>query len=728
MKNSATYFYGICLLATFSMGTGCGTPGGPRNSNIPLNANLYTARHSHASSYQEATQRVAQYDGFVQRGINVPEALKPGGAIVLTSSGKSISVAPDKFLSFLVSAKSGDVFKLGPGLYKVIGDFQKPPKIASGITIEGDGFHTLLSMQLVSTQNATFSNMTLVSADLSTPPPYRVWLENVRVVETYDQRVPSESTMPKGGNVVSILGGFYLRPFQCSASQGDREWNRCLKLNAAFDNYADFSLGTLALETDGLNSFTNSPELRPFFNDYLKFMKGGTRPSAVNADRAYKSLRSIIDADQIPRETYYYMTPDEVKQRIDLKRSSWVRLASVIQREFGSAGESIPPAQKINLLRQADADSKANRPLSALYFLQRLYSTNLSPKERSDLKLRIAASRLKLAGQFGTSIEYNLTAPLASSDIVEERKNREKLEGTYSVWIQNPVTSRYPITRIADSSGARFKVLVEQTRNDFSSVRSTQKVEERTYNIEDQSIKAAREKAAADAAWAKFQSTISNIDATASAIERTARTNYEQRVRIENNSSGQQLVWYDGKKNQGGLKLDSAPLQYEAPPPGMIQVTATTESILFNNVVNVSFRAFMKENGKVIDQIAPFNRTQSWNFNCQTKKTPNAFGVIETDSNCFGGTGGRKGADVVHSTMEEVFASWIFHHYETRVLAASLNRLNAAAKGKNKAEMAEMILLGRSLGIPSSKEQEAILKEVFDDDKAFDKVLAVTLI
>lgn len=360
--------------------------------------------------------------------------------------------------------------------------------------------------------------------------------------------------------------------------------------------------------------------------------------------------------------------------------------------------------------------------MSALYHLQVLYSQSISPEDRKHVKALIEKARIDLAKQYGTAIDYTVTSH-SEPDAIMIKSTKEQVAGRNSSTIFQALSLKYPIAKIADEAAARFRVTIQQTRNDFTSSLSNQLVEERKYLIEDPNIRAAREKAAADAAWAKFQSVMANFDRTASHIERTARTNYEQRTRFEDTASGKELVWYEGRQNQGALNLSNPEVKYTEPPKGMIELTEKTQTSIYNNVVYASYSASLKDRNKVIDSLPSFSKSESWNFKCKTQIDHNG----HKNSNCFGGANGSSGP-LNEAVMKDIFAKWIQGHYENRVMAENIHRLQTASNSKNKPEVAEMILLGRSLGIASSKEQEAVLKDVFGEEKAFDRVLAVTTI
>lgn len=691
-----------------------------RSNKIP-----YEYTYFWSTSYNEVQEMMPAYSAVAAQ---VEQLKQKGTEATLIRAGKPKSFDPATLQDVLKSAKDGDVIRLGKGSYTLYGELNKKTVFASGITIEGSLFETMLTVRDVEFKATRLVNLSLVSPKITVVAPHRLWLENVRVIRSYDNLTVYQAIFPKGSSVVSVLGGFILEPYQCHGGLGDYNWDICTKKNEGFRYYLEYSYGTISINSMELSPFSTSAELKPFFTEYAKYLTGGEKPKKENALRAHKFLRGILDSGILSKAQHYGLNAAETAEKNQLWAATYVRLTSLLESEFGALGPVAPPEVIRQTFKLAESHLKNDRPLSALYHLQVLSSQNIPAAERKTLQSQVVKARTTLAQRYGTAIDYQLTGTHKEPEGLMHKSTKEQVESRNRSALLRTVTERFPIAQIADEVSARFKVSIRQTKSEFTSALSSKKIEERKMLIEDPSARAARQKAAGEAAWAKFQSAMSNIDATASAMERTARTNYEQRVRVEDAGSGKQLVWYDNKKNQEALNLSNPSLSYEPAPAGMLEVTATTKRYLYNNMVNVSYTAVMTDKGKAIDKLPAFSKTQSWNFSCKTEKTPNDIGVMMEDSNCFGGTGGRSDEDINLTVMREVFAKWIHSHYESRVMAENIHRLAGASKSKDKTEMAEMILLGRSLGIASSKEQEMILKEVFGDVSAFDKVLALAAV
>jgi hypothetical protein len=697
---------------------------GVSSGGVSSGKNPYQENYFHASSWQEEQSMMPPYKAVAGQ---VEKMKDKGTEATLIRAGKSVAFNPATLLQVLRTAKAGDVIRLGKGQYEIIGEHAKETILGSDISIEGELFGTFLTAKWVSFKAARLANLSLLSGDFTVIAPHRLWLENVRVVRSFDNRTAWDAISPKGSSVIPVMGGFIMEPFHCSGNMGDYKWNLCLKRNAGFGNYLSNSIGTISLNSMTLNSLLDSPELRPFLKEYAAYLNGGPLPKTANAVRAHKFLRGVVDSGALNKTVHYYVSAAEARAINDLRTASYVRMTGILEREFGAIGPVVPSDAIQQSMKLADKAMNDGRPMTALYHLQQLYSQNISPADRKTVQAQIGKARTTLAKQYGTAIDYKLLSH-SEPDGLMHKSTKEQVEGRNRATLIDSISERFPIARIADEASARFKVSIQQTKNEFTNRLSNTKIEERTMLIEDPAIEAARQKAAGEAAWAKFQGVIANFDKTASAIETTARTNYEQRVRIEDAGSGKQMVWYEGKKNQAALNLSNPALKSEPIPASMIEVTATTKRYLYNNIINVAYSAAMTDRGNAIDKMPPFSQTQSWNFSCKTEITTDSKGGKASNSDCFGGTSGRGGPEINQIVMKEVFAKWVHSHYENRVIAENIHRLDGAAKSRNKAEIVETILLGRSLGIASSKEQEAILKDILGDERAFQKVLSVTTI
>ena len=290
-----------------------------------------------ARSYQAAQAMMAPYN---EVAAEVEKLQAKGTEAWLIRAGKTTAFDPATLLTVLQSAKEGDTIRLGKGTYEIIGAFNRMPTVQSGISIEGDLRNTMLHVRWVNFKATRMSNLSLIHSDFAVVAPHRLWLENVRVVKSLDSRTPWEASMPRGSAVVSVLGGFILEPYECSASMGNYNWDLCEKKNAGLSSYLANSLGTVSINTMTLPDFAENSELKPFLKEYVVYLKGGPRPNKDNAVRALKYVRSVVESGNLQKAVHYYVLPGEATQINDLKIATYIRLASMLERDFGAAGFS----------------------------------------------------------------------------------------------------------------------------------------------------------------------------------------------------------------------------------------------------------------------------------------------------------------------------------------------------------------------------------------------------
>ncbi|MDX6770154.1 MAG: hypothetical protein SF051_11530 [Elusimicrobiota bacterium] len=706
-------------LAVFSLAalTGCAGAGGPPAASQPIEK--YYGNHGHTHYDWSALQaRIAKYDAFTAAWLSQG----PLTEAVLVRGGRTTRLDAAGLAAALTDSKPGDLFRLGAGRFKLGEEIGGSP-----IVIEGVGPATVLTVGLKTRlKDATFSKLSLTDARLEPAPGHRVWLEQVIVLGHFRFLGNSAASKPSGSAVVSVLGGFYLKP-QLSGNPRIQDPNE--NLWALTGNRH----GTLSIEGQQLPSWLKRSELQTFFEEYARYLRGGPKPSPASVARLYANNRAVLDGDALKVRDGL----PEAEEREALARAAITRMQNVLKTDFGAAGAApAPGAGAADLWAKAEAAEKAGRPLTSFYHLARLSRQDLDSETGKKVDGRMRALRRAVAAAYGTSVEVELsgigpdTARHAGYDGVEAyRASRSQQVGAF---VRKPLEARYPILKLMDPAAARYRAKVFQTQDDFSNAAATTKVEEVRYEIEDPYVKAQKAKAAAAAAWARFDATMKGIDAAAANISKTWENTYNYRTRVEDTGSGKQLVWYEGAKNAGGLNLNAAADAAaraaggaQAPSAGMMAASRNTQTRLYANRYAMTFSGQVERAGQgVIERLAQISREARWNFSC-TVTTIDEGGVKRSDSNCFGGTGGGGGSTHVQAVVEASVVPWLFAHYEGRVIEENLPRLAKAAKSGDTAEMAEMVLLGRSLGVPANAEQDAVLAKALGDAKALEALVSV---
>ena len=620
------------------------------------------------------------------------KTLPPGPALSLQRKGKEVGKFTD-FESAFAKAKSGDVLKLGKGVYSVTKDLRLP----GDFTIIGEGDETVLgacefpnsSFSVVgydsTVQNVMFSNADFTTATLNT----KLWLEDV-------------------GNAAASEPGYVI-----GGSYGGPPEPRVIRL---FGHAYSYKPG----REDRLNNFCSK---------YKTDEKYGGNSSTTRSTMPYydtiNNWCSNVPYDykmpQIPREvvqqTLDYLADNKGKLESDFdsnpfKREVHLRLLAYFKRKY--------PDTKMNLNESAVEDSFAKakeelakkHPILARYYIEKAEQATKGSQAAEIGKLREQTLAAGL-GRYGCYLDMLDSGPIAGASS-SAGANMERI-------LSMKLHEKFPILALGDTLTKDAKCRIHivtaeifyETRTDI-----VQKTDVTWVETEASKEKRRKEKEMAEAEARAAEKAASlavqdRLDRMMNYSQKQMQNMYDGRTRIEK-SGGDVYVISSRDRDPGrGARIDSQTQQnVDAAKSSADAARANAAgagngdksyeqkkvySSTWSVNANYSFSAKidMTENGKTVFKADnPSTAAHYSKSGCSSSSKQ-----MEVHRNCASAEIGQQMArpyDYFETHVDIPLINYLTFRWSKDALAT----LKAAEKKSNEADKLEALLLAHLLGAP----------------------------